>query len=209
MKKIIFFIIILLAMGAIWYEILTRSSDAPQSPQGPRTSSVYSNTVLGFSLRLPSFVASTTHDAPDSYVVDESYRYQTLGPGKDISGIKFTIPVSLARGTNLSYDSYISVEQLPQTHTCTAGLFVGGAASTSIMVDAGVSYSVARTGDAGVGNRYEETVYAFPQSNPCTAVRYFIHYAAIDNYDRGSVKEFDKQSLLIQFDLIRRTVILQ
>jgi hypothetical protein len=70
------------------------------------------------------------------------------------------------------------------------------------------SYSVASTTDAAVGNRYEEWVYAIPDSHPCTAVRYFIHYAAIENFPQGAVQEFDKAALLSTFDQIRRTLAL-
>ena len=69
-----------------------------------------------------------------------------------------------------------------------------------------MTYSVASSTGAAAGNRYEETVYALPGTNHCIAVRYFIHYGVIENYPVGLVREFDKKSLLKEFDTIRRTL---
>lgn len=157
---------------------------------------VYRSSVHGFSLRYPA-----------GYIVDESYRYQEFGPGKDIYGVKFTIPPAIDNITNLSEDSYISVELLPSTQTCTANLFLDDLYATSKNVtNDGIEYSVASSTGAAAGNRYEETVYAIPGTNPCVAVRYFIHYGVLENYPAGSVQAFDRQALLDQFDQIRRTL---
>lgn len=155
---------------------------------------VYSNGSDGFSLRLPA-----------GYTVNESYKYQEMGPGKDIGGIKFTIPPTMATGTNLSSDTYLSVEQIPQTQNCNASLFLEHAA-VSTVTDGNTTYSVASTTGAAAGNRYEETVYALPGTNPCIAVRYWIHYGVFQNYPPGMVQEFDQKALLGQFDVIRRTL---
>lgn len=166
-------------------------------PEGSDLSRVYSNSGYGFSIR-----------TPEGYVPDESYRYQSLGPGKDISGIKFTIPSLLATGTNLSEDSYISVEELPKITDCSASLFLDQRARVGTTSDADTTYSVAFTAGAAAGNRYNETVYALPGTNPCIAVRYFIHYGVIQNYPAGTVREFDEPALIAQFDAIRRTLII-
>ena len=165
-------------------------------PSGTNLSQVYANGTEGFSFRLP-----------EGYTTNASYRYQELGPGKDIIGTKFTIPASLAAGTNLAGDTYISVETIPQASTCTATLFLDapGAAPQQV-TDNGVEYAVASSTGAGAGNRYEETVYALPGTNPCIAVRYFIHYGVFENYPAGSVRAFDRSALLAQFDAIRRTL---
>jgi membrane-bound inhibitor of C-type lysozyme len=157
---------------------------------------VYQNGTEGISMRYPT-----------GYTVDEFYKYQALGPGKDIYGTKFTIPASVASGTNLGSDSYISIEQIPKAKTCSASLFLSPGAKVSILSDAGTDYSYGTSADAGAGNRYDETVYALPGTNPCTAIRYYIHYAAIENYPTGAVKEFDEQALTNQFDQIRQTLV--
>jgi membrane-bound inhibitor of C-type lysozyme len=159
---------------------------------------IYATSTMGFSLRLPG-----------DFAVDESYKYQEMGPGKDISGVKFTIPASMATGTNLSSDTYLSVEQIPNVADCEASLFLDPQhLATTTITDNGVDYSVASSTGAGAGNRYEETVYALPATNPCTAVRYFIHYGVIENYPAGTVREFDPQALTSTFNTIRRTLLL-
>ncbi len=174
---------------------------------GGSSTQVYSNSAEGFSIRLPNFVDSSSSQG-DSYKVDESYSYQANGADHVIKGIKFTIPSVIAAGTNLAADSYISVEQIPRTSICTANPFAQSGAKISTVTDNGVKYSFASSTDAGAGNRYEEMVYAIPGTNPCVAVRYFIHYGVIDNYPKGTVKEFDKQALIGQFDVIRRSLTL-
>ncbi len=179
---------------------------APE-PAGSDLPDFYTNAADGFSIRLPSLATSTSQYA-NSYNVDESYQYQALGPGKGIDGVKFTIPSSLTIGTNLADDTYLSVELLSPTQNCTANPFLGDPrAIAQTLTDAGTTYSVASTTDAAAGNRYEETVYAIPGTNPCIAVRYSIHYGVIENYP-PSVHAFDEQSLLTQFDQIRRTLVI-
>ena len=164
-------------------------------PEGSNLTQTYANSGDGFSIRLP-----------EGYITDESYVYQNLGPTKDIKGIKFTIAPSVAMGTNLGSDTYVSVEEIPQTVNCSAALFLDHATATS-MTENNMTYSVASSTGAGAGNRYEETVYALPSTNPCIAVRYFVHYGVFENYPAGTVREFDKQALLSEFDAIRRTLI--
>lgn len=158
---------------------------------------VYENGSGGFSIRYPA-----------NYTVDDSYRYQGLGPGKGIDGVKFTVDPAVATGTNLASDTYVSVEELPDTTHCDAGAFLDHGDSRDV-TDGDTEYSMASTTGAGAGNRYEETVYAISGTNPCIAVRYFIHYGVIENYPEGAVKEFDKAALKEQFEAIRRTLIIR
>jgi membrane-bound inhibitor of C-type lysozyme len=173
-------------------------------------SAFYSNGSLGFSIRLPAVAnaSSTLATTSDAYLVNEPYKYQALGPGKDIGGVKFMIPQTFVAGTNLSSDSGISVEEIAQSGgSCSAGSFLDGGASVATTTDGATTYSVASSTDAAAGNRYEETVYALPGTNPCVAVRYFIHYGVFENYPAGTVKEFDRAKILAQFDAIRRTLV--
>ena len=161
-------------------------------------SEIYQNGDLGFAMRYPK-----------GYTLNSAYKYQELGPGKDISGVQFTIPASKAFGTNLSTDSYISIEQIKNTTDCNAALFVDdpGAKATSLDEENGTGYSYITTTGAGAGNRYEETVYAFPGTSPCLALRYFIHYGVFENYPKGSIKEFDSTALHKEFNAIRQTFV--
>lgn len=157
----------------------------------------YANSANHFSIRVP--VQAT---------LDEQYRYQELGPGRDISGIRFVIPPTMATGTNLAPDTYLSVEELSlATSTeCSANLFLDGV-KPQIVKDGEVTYSLGATLGAGAGNRYEEAVFALPGTNPCIAVRYFIHSGVFENYPPGTVKPFDEKAVTALFDAMRHTLI--
>lgn len=158
----------------------------------------FASSTLGFSIRYPQ-----------GYTVEPNYQYTLLGPGKTINGVKFIVSPAMASGTNLSsYDSGVSIEQLPNLPQCTPEPFLDNVQSTSTLVDNGTTYLVAQGGGAGAGNFYQEVVYALPGTNPCTAVRYFIHSTDIGNYTPGTVQAFDQAALLSQFDGIRRSLIL-
>jgi membrane-bound inhibitor of C-type lysozyme len=157
---------------------------------------VYENGTEGFSLRFPA-----------GYTSDATYHYQEMGPGKDIGGVKFTIDSAIAKGTNLGSDSYVSVEEIPQATDCAATMFLDQGVKAANIHEDGTDYSVASSTGAGAGNRYEETVYAVSDTNPCIAVRYFIHYGVLDNYPQGAVAAFNENALLSQFDAVRRTLV--
>lgn len=157
---------------------------------------VFQNSIKGFSIRYPK-----------GWTVNTSYVYSALGPGESIHGVSFTIPKALTQGTNLAPDSALSVELLPDAGGRRAAAFLPDGATTSTITENGVTYSMASMTDAGAGNRYEQIVYAIPGTRPLMAVRYFIHYGVIGNYPAGSVKAFDRQSLLAVMDSMRRTLI--
>jgi hypothetical protein len=144
---------------------------------------------------------------PSDYTPDASYTHD-IAPGRVSRGVAFIIPASLTEGTNLSKDSYISVETIPELSSCHAAQYtmqmpVSGGPD---IVDDGVEYSLATTTTAGAGNLYEETLYVRQDQGPCLAIRYSIHSTNIGNYAPGTVEEFDKDSLLSEFDRIRRTL---
>jgi len=201
-------VFVLVVLGGVWF-YLGRATPAPvvEQPIVPvvDTRQTYTNDKLGFSIKLPM-----------GYTIDESYIYEELGPGKSSPGVKFTIPASVAAGTNLSSDTYISVEEIPLANiprgVCSAAYFVDPETTVHAVLDGDVTYSVASSTGAAAGNRYEETVYALPDTSAsrrtCIAVRYRIHYSVFENYPAGAVREFDKAALLAQFDTIRRMLVI-
>ncbi|HVV38965.1 MAG TPA: MliC family protein [Candidatus Paceibacterota bacterium] len=144
---------------------------------------------------------------PKTFSLNSAYVNETF-PKKPISGIKLTVPETMATGTNLSSDTGLSVEWLPNARNCTGDIFVAENVKAQKVTENGVSYSVATTSGAGAGNLYEETVYAISGSKPCTAVRYFVHSGNIGNYPAGTVTEFDRAGLMAQFDKIRQSLTL-
>ena len=145
---------------------------------------------------------------PKAYTLNSTYAYTAFGPKKPISGVQFVIPATMATGTNLSSDTGVSVEWLPNARNCTGDIFVEANVKAHSFNDNGVQYSVATTTGAAAGNLYEEQVYALVGSKPCTAVRYFIHSSQIANYPPGTVSAFDESALLQQFDKIRQSLVL-
>ena len=163
---------------------------------------VYAADDGSFSLRLPGF--GTTTDT--QYTTDASYTKSVAGATTS-HGVSFTIPAMMASGTNLSADSYISIEQLDVT-TCAANAFMDTEASTSIRMLGEMEYSFATSSEAAAGNRYEEQIYALPGSKPCIAIRYFIHSTAYENYPEGSITAFKRTDLLAEFDRIRKSLVI-
>lgn len=202
-------LIIVVAGSYYWF---SRQSDdvfvelPVEQPTTAVPANVYKDDALGFSITLPTVLASTTNDT--LYSVEAPYAYTAMGPDKSIAGVKFTIPRAMTAGTNLSSDSYISVEHLEEGEVCDASAFmsVPGVASR-IIREGSDTYSFASSSDAGAGNRYEEYVYAFPDTNPCLAVRYFVHYGAIENYE-SDITAFNRTKLFADFDSIRKTLVI-
>ena len=156
-----------------------------------------------------STYATTTFSAayPSDFSINDSYAYDNISPKKLIHGVKFVIPETMAAGTNLSsYDTGVSVEQLPRAKNCTGEIFLLADVEPKTWIDNDVKYSVASTTEAAAGNLYEEQVYALSGSHPCTAVRYFIHSANIANSATSTVREFDRSALLAIFGKIRQSL---
>ncbi len=169
---------------------------------GVNLPATYVSSDATFSIRLPSLMSTQT----PGYSVDETFKNQ-VSPDKSIAGIKFTIPKMNATGTNLSSDTYISVEHIPVTQVCDAGLFFNETTTVQQKIENGTSYSVATSTGAGAGNRYDEIVYALPGTNPCTGVRYMIHSMAIENYATGTITAFNRTALMTEFDHIRQSLV--
>jgi hypothetical protein len=182
-------------------QVATSTQPELVAPDPGVLTQTYTSEGEGFSVRYPT-----------DYTVATNYTYTALSPSSAIKGVQFRIPASAATGTNLSDDTYLSIEMLPlsATSTCTADRFLEPIrASTTELLQNGVTYSIASSTGAAAGNRYEETVYARPSITACIGVRYFIHYGVFENYEPGTVRPFDRVALISQFDAIRSTLVLE
>ena len=193
----LFVLIIIIAGGFYWWNKGAIST----TPPAPSTSSMDAST---------STYATSTYSVvyPSDYTVDPNYQYTEV-PHKPIAGVKFTIPGSMATGTNLAADSYVSVEMLPRAKICTGDIYLPENVTSETITDAnGMQYSLATSTNGAAGSFYEEDVYAIPGSSPCTAVRYVIHSTDIGNYPAGTVTAFDESALLSAFETIRHSLTL-
>ncbi len=194
-------IVLVLALG-VWLS-LRLGATAPAAVNEP----VATSSIPGWATYSS---AQFSIQYPVGYNADDAYTYTGMGPAQTIVGTKFTIDPATASGTNLSLDSYVSVELLPGAiNSCSAEIYLQDAHSAGLLDQGGRRYSVATSSGAAAGNRYEEVVFATPVAGGCIAVRYMIHYGVLENYPAGAVLEFDRYSLLSQFDSIRRTLVLK
>lgn len=201
MIKILIGVAVVLALAAggafVWMTLPAKSepTSQPVTPQ-PDPVETYASSTLGISISYPP-----------GYTPNETYAYDAFGPAKLIRGVKFTVPLQMATGTNLSADDTgISIEWLPRAKTCTGDIYIKANVPAVSLTEGTTKYSVATTSEGAAGNVYEETVYAIASSTPCTAVRYFIHSTNIGNYATGTVREFDRAALLREFDKIRQSL---
>lgn len=200
-NKAIFGIIGVLVIAAGGYYAWQSGMLGGQGPT-PATPAPVEDTRLGYA----SSTLGVSLKYPRDFTVDSTYAY-TGFPKKPILGVKFTIPGSMATGTNLSSDTGISVEQLPRAKNCTGDIYIVDNVKPVEMTVGSTTYSVATT--SGAGNFYEEMVYAISGSQPCTALRYFIHSMNIGNFEPGVAREYDRAALLRAFDTIRESLVLQ
>jgi hypothetical protein len=199
-------LLVLIGGGFLAWKAISNSDSGPEETPTPVQEtpvvtderSEYASTTMGITIKYPQ-----------GYIVDEKHANTSVSPTKPILGVRFTIPAQVATGTNLSADSYLSVEQLPRATACTGDIFISANVKAIPVTDGTVSYSVATSSEAAAGNRYDEYLFALSGSKPCTAVRYYIHSTAIGNYPVGSVREFNQQALLAEFDAIRQSLVKQ
>lgn len=196
MNKYIIGVIVVIILGAAGFVVWQKAGSSqvqaePTPPPPPPAPVTHTYATSTFSLIYP-----------DGYTVDEMYAYQGV-PKKPIPGVKFVIPGTMATGTNLSVDSGVSVESLPRAKACTGDIYIYQNVKARELTVGTTTWSVASTSDAGAGNFYEEQVFAIKDSNPCIAIRYFIHSTNFENYPAGTVTQFNKDALLKSFDSIR------
>lgn len=200
-RVIIFLIVAVAIVGAGAFVWVTWPKDSPapviEEPlvqESEPTTAAYTSSVLGYSISYPN-----------DFMLVEQHVYP-FSSTKNIEGFRVGVPVDMATGTTLSADSYVAIEQLPNARACTGDIFLRANVSARAVTEGGVNYSVASSSEAAAGNRYNEMIYALADSQPCTAVRYYIHSTVLENYPEGTVVEFNQDALISEFDQIRRSL---
>jgi hypothetical protein len=191
-------VVIVIVITAVAY-IVTATQSQPALPQTqipaesiiPEGWKQYDSSAYNFTVLYPT-----------DYTVKEDHTYTALGPGKDISGVAFIVPESITKGTNLSTDSYMSVEQTTDKD-CLAQNFLDQVTQSETIIENGRTYTMAIGNGAGAGNRYDETVYATKVNDSCYGLRLFVHYSVLENYDPGTVTEFNHTLLNDNFKQFR------
>jgi hypothetical protein len=180
-----------IAGGAFADTTLNANQPAPIAPLSGMI--LYHDTKMHFAIAYPPH-----------WTVNAAYTDTTMGPGKEIHGVAFTVSATRIKGTNLAGDTSLDVLSMPGA--CDASRFVDSPQDVKTVTLSGRTYSTATASGAAAGNRYEETIYALQGTSPCLAVRYYVHYSAIENYPAGTVKEFDSDALKKTFGRMRRSL---
>ncbi|HWP61181.1 MAG TPA: hypothetical protein VN495_01120, partial [Candidatus Paceibacterota bacterium] len=142
-KYIIGVIALLVIIGGVWYWMQHSSSVAPDM----------GSTDQGTTMAATSTYATSTFSVvyPSDFTVDPNYQYTEVA-NKPIPGVSFIIPGSMATGTNLASDSYVSIESLPRAKICTGDIYLPENVKSKAVNDNGVDYSLATSSGVAAGN---------------------------------------------------------
>lgn len=101
------------------------------------------------------------------------------------------------KGTNLGDASVsVGVSNDPAiVAACGAGQAAQGEKPAGTATLAGVKFARFMFEDAGAGNRYASTVYRGVAHGNCYELVEFLHWAAIENFSPGAIKEFDRAKI--------------
>lgn len=163
------------------------TTSIPVATQPDESWQTYSNTQYAFSVRYPQGWAQGGPATNVSTVPGDNGGYTRVAI--------FTVPEALRQDTNLSADSSMSVDAAGGDGVCSPQWFLSDPRDESTATENGREWTVAKGGDAGAGNFYDETVYLAQIGPRCYGLRLFIHSTNIGNYDPGTVNEFDRAQL--------------
>jgi membrane-bound inhibitor of C-type lysozyme len=109
------------------------------------------------------------------------------------------VPASNQPGTNFNDASFtVGASADPAAiATCLAGPPGAGVLATKLGEESATKLTFS---GAAAGNRYDTTSYRALHNGRCYAIEYTIHYGAIENYPKGSVKAFDEAALATSLD---------
>lgn len=150
----------------------------------------------GFSLRIPS-TASVETDTQENGQLDmipDAAVVVSLNPNE-------------FKGTNLGNASVSVGVSIDPTivAACSADKLAQGEKPAGSEMLGGVKFTRFTFEDAGAGNRYNSTVYRTTSGGNCYEVVEFLHWAPIENFSPGSVKEFDRAKIEAELHAIARS----
>jgi hypothetical protein len=164
------------------------------------TTTVYTDPHYGFALRYPVGAAVET-DAQENGQLD-------MIP---VAAIVVTPNLAAFKGTNLG-DASVSVgvsEDAAIVAACNAAKAAQGEKATGTVTLGGAKFARFTFEDAGMGNRYASTLYRAVDGGACYEIAEFLHWAAIENFSPGAVKEFDRAKIEAELHAITRSFALK
>ena len=150
----------------------------------------------GFSLRVP-LTASVETDTQENGQLD-------MIPD---AAVVVSINPNEFKGTNLGNASVsIGISKDPTiVAACSTGQAAQGEKPAGTATLGGVKFTRFTFEDAGVGNRYASTIYRATAGGNCYELVEFLHWAAIENFSPGAIKEFDRAGVEAELHTIVRS----
>jgi len=163
---------------------------AAESPTKPY------NDPHGFTLRVPTNAAleTNTQEKRELDMIPEAAVVVTLDP-------------AAFKGTNLGDASVsVGVSNDPTiVAACSAGKAAQGEKPDGAATLGGLKFSRFAFEDEGAGNRYTSTIYRATAGGNCYEVVEFLHWAAMENFSPGAIKEFDRAKIEAELRAITRS----
>jgi hypothetical protein len=140
----------------------------------------------GFSLRVP-LSASVEPDTQENGQLDLIAD----------AAVVVSIDPNDYKGTNLGNASVsVGVSKDPDiVAACGAGKAAQGEKPAGSATLGGIKFTRFTFEDAGAGNRYDSTIYRATSGSNCYELVEFLHWAAMDNFSPGAIKEFDRAKI--------------
>jgi hypothetical protein len=150
----------------------------------------------GFSLRIPADAGVET-DTQENGQLDM------------IPTAAVVVKLDLAefKGTNLGEGSIsVGVSDDPTiVASCSAGKAAQGEKPDGSATLAGIKFTRFTFEDADAGNRYVSTIYRATSGGNCYELVEFVHFAAMENFSPGAIKQFDRAKIEGELRTITRS----
>lgn len=150
----------------------------------------------GFSLRVP-VKASVQTDTQENGQLD-------MIP---TAAVVVTLDPANFKGTNLGTANVsVGVSNDPTVvAACSAGQAAQGEKPGGTATLGGIKFTRFTFEDAGAGNRYTSTIYRATSGGNCYELVEFLHWAPIENFSPGAIKEFDRAKIEAELGAITRS----